>query len=323
MPYRLLPHRLTVLAYHRIAEPNEASFDTFKSNVSATPVSFALQMDFVRKIFEPVTIENLLSWLRGEWALPKNPILITFDDGYRDNLDFASPVLQERNMPAVIFLATNYIGQDTPPFYWDLIAYCFHHTTRTSATLPLVGQQEWFDEKSRAQVMSNWVKVLKASLEEEKWSHVRKLPQLLSVSVAENAFVGQHLTWDDVRTLVVSGFDIGAHTQSHPILTRISIEQVEHEVKGSKERIEREIGMPVKTFAYPNGLHTDFNPAIQAVLRQIGIDAAFTLVPGPTSLLEVQKQPMAIRRVPIHHKDTLPRFAAKIMGASRFLERFV
>ena len=154
-------------------------------------------------------------------------------------------------MPAVVFLATDYIGQDSP-FYWDLVAYCFHHTVKKDANLPLVGRKEWLDEKSRTGVMSDWIKVLKTLPDEEKWTFVRKLPQILSVTISEKAFAGQHLTWDEVRTMVASGIDMGAHTQSHPILTRISIEQVEKEVKGAKERIEQEIGMPVKTFADPN-----------------------------------------------------------------------
>lgn len=318
--YRLWPQRLTVLAYHRVTDPHVPGFDTFKSNVSATPAAFAAQMDFVKQRFNVVSMTEVLAWLCGDGALPAKPLLITFDDGYRDNLDNALPVLQQRNLPAVIFLTTDYTGEILP-FYWDLIAYCFHHTPRTAVDLPLVGPRQWQrDEKSRARVMAEWLNLLKRAPDEEKWRAVRQLPRALEVPVPADAFAGLHLSWDQVRTLVTSGIEMGAHTQSHPILTRISLEQAQREVTGSKHRIEMEINRPVTTFAYPNGSTADFNPDLQKLLRQEGFEAAFTLVPGPTHPTEVRRAPLAIRRILIHHKDTLPRFAAKVMGLPRGFE---
>ena len=316
--HSMWPRRLTVLAYHRIADPNVPGFDTFKPNVSATPAAFAAQMDFIRQRFNVISRSDLVAWLQDQQPLPPHPALITFDDGYRDNFDHALPILQQRNMPAVVFLATNYIGQ-TSPFYWDLTAYCFYHTLQNEADLPLTGRQQWDDEKSRTVIMKNWLNTLKKLPDDKKWTTVRQLPQALGVSIPEDAFVGLHLTWDQVRTMVAGGIDMGAHTQSHPILTRVPLEQARLEATGSKARIEAEIDRPTTTFAYPNGLPPDFSPALQAMLAQVGFEAAFTLVPGPARPIKVRREPMAIRRIFIHHKDTLPRFAAKVMGLPRLL----
>ena len=319
--HHLWPSRLTVLAYHRIAALHAPGFDTFKPNVSATPAAFAAQMDFLRQRFSLISIDDLLAWLEGQKSLPPRPALITFDDGYRDNLEQALPVLRQHNFPAVIFLATDYIDSASP-FYWDLIAYCFYHTSLNSANLPLLGCQEWRDEKSRNVVMATWLNRLKTLPDAEKWTAVRSLPHLLQVTVPPDAFAGLHLTWDQVRLLVNQGVDMGAHTQSHPILTRVSLGQARTEITGSRSRIETEIERPVTTLAYPNGLPTDFNPALQALLKETGFQAAFTLVPGPARLGEIQQEPLAIRRVFIHHRDTLPRFAAKVIGLPRLFSRF-
>ncbi|MBI1878318.1 MAG: polysaccharide deacetylase family protein [Chloroflexi bacterium] len=318
--HALWPNRLTVLAYHRVIDPHPPGFDTFKPNVSATPAAFAAQMDFIRHRFHVVSINELVAWLQDKHPLPLNPALITFDDGYRDNLDYALPVLQERGLPAVIFLATNYIGSASP-FFWDLIAYCFHHTSKNEVDLPLAGRQQWRDPSSRAAVMVRWLDSLKKLPDTEKWAAVEKLPQALDVSVSADAFANMHLTWDQVRQMVAAGVDMGAHTQSHPILTRVTLEQARDEVAGSKARIEVEINQPVTAFAYPNGQPSDFNPALQTMLQQVGIKAAFTLVPGPTRPTEVRQAPMAIRRIFIGYKDTLARFAAKVMGAPRLIGR--
>lgn len=314
----LWPDRLTVLAYHRIADPNGMGFDTFEPNVSATPAAFAAQMDFIRQRFNVISGHDLVAWLKGEQSLPTQSVLITFDDGYRDNLDHAWPVLQQRNMPAVIFLATDYIGQATP-FYWDLIAYCFYHTTKKEADLPLIGSQQWCSKESRTAVLKNWLNSLKKLPDQEKWTVVNQLPQLLNVSISLDTFAGLHLTWEQVRAMTATGIEMGAHTQSHPILTRISLAQARLEIEGSKKRVEAEINQPVTLFAYPNGLPTDFNTELQTILAQLNFTAAFTLLPGPTLPAEARQKPLAIRRIFLHHQDTLPRFAAKVMGLPRLL----
>ena len=133
--HSLWPDRLTVLAYHRIGDPDAPGFDTFKPNMSATPAAFAAQMDFIRQRFSVISGSELVAWLQGQHKLPSHPALITFDDGYRDNFECALPILQQRNLPAIIFLATDYIG-NTTPFYYDLAAYCFHHTHQNQVDLP-------------------------------------------------------------------------------------------------------------------------------------------------------------------------------------------
>ncbi len=314
--HRLWPPRLTVLAYHRIIDPFTPDFDTFKPNVSATPAEFAAQMDFMSRHFQIISIAELIAWLQGQHQLPPNAALITFDDGYRDNLDYALPVLQARKLPAVIFLATDYIGQCVP-FFWDFTAYCFFHTSADKANLPELGWQHWSEAKSRGDIMLKWLEALKKLPDAGKWTAIKQLPERLNVTVPDDAFAHLHLTWDEVRTLVAAGVDMGAHTQSHPVLTRVSLEQARTEVAGSKARVEAEIGKPVTTFAYPNGQATDFNPDLQSILQELEIKAAFTLLPGPTRPAEIRQAPLAIRRVFIGYKDTLPRFAAKVMGIPR------
>jgi peptidoglycan/xylan/chitin deacetylase (PgdA/CDA1 family) len=228
--------------------------------------------------------------------------------------------LQARQLPAIIFLATDYIGQSRP-FFWDLVAYCFHHTNRDHADLPLVGWRQWRDAASRTTVMDNWLAGLKKLPDDDKWAAVHQLPQILDVAVPDDAFAGMCVSWDQVRTMVASGIEMGAHTQSHPILTRVPLERARTEVQGSKARIEAEINQPVTSFAYPNGLPSDFSPALQAMLPEIGLTAAFTLEPGPTRQSTARRAPMAIRRVFVGNRDTLPRFAAKVVGLSRLLAR--
>lgn len=313
---------LTVLAYHRLGEPDRPDFDTYKPNVSATPAAFAEQMAFVQahSHFNVVSLTDVVAWLNESRPLPPRPLLITFDDGYRDNYDYAFPILKQRNLPAVIFLATDYIDSERP-FFWDLVAYCFHHTTLDRATLPLVGRQAWSDEVARTAVMESWLRTLKGAPDHLKWEAVRQAPRQLQVHVPAAAFAGLGLTWEQVRRMTAGGLEMGAHTQSHPILSRMNLDKARQEIVGSIARIEQATGRPVTAFAYPNGQPGDFDQAHGQILREAGVKVAFTLQPGPARLAEVQRAPLTIRRVFVSYRDTLPRFVAKVLGLPRLVGR--
>jgi peptidoglycan/xylan/chitin deacetylase (PgdA/CDA1 family) len=270
----------------------------------------------IRRRFNVISLDDLRAWLAGSAQLPRYPALITFDDGYADNFHHAYPVLAAHHVPAVIFLTTGYIERSIP-FYWDFAAYCFAHTSTDSATLPVTGSQQWTTDQNRQTVLNEWLESLKKLPDVEKQRHLDALPALLNVSVPDETFAGMHLTWDQVREMVTNGITMGSHTMSHPILTRISLDEAELELRGSKQRIEEETGQKVTGLAYPNGGQSDFSTSIQHIAQKLGYDVAFTLLRGPTSRQEVRRDPMVIRRLFFGHRDTLPRFAAMISGFQR------
>lgn len=318
--HSLQPRRLTVLNYHRINDPFNLKFDTFKPNISATPINFAAQMDYIKERFNVISIGEIIAWLSGENELPLNAALITFDDGYYDNLKYALPILKERDIPALIFLTTDFIGQ-AKLYDWDMIAYCFHHTRYDNANLPLIGQQSWTDVTSRDVIMLNFIKKIKLIPADVMKNYIKKLPSLLDVTIPNKESESHQLNWSQVKRMESRGIDFGTHTMSHPILTRISVEEVLEELSGSKSRLEIEIGKPIVSFAYPNGTHSDFNSIIERLVEEVGYEIAFTLLPGLNSYKNVQKNPFEVKRIFISYKDDIFRFAFKVSGYHRYLYR--
>ncbi len=286
---------LTVLAYHRVAAAAELDSATFLPGVSASPAAFARQMDYVRRHFSVVSLATVDAWVRGESSLPARPALITFDDGYLDNMTHALPVLKDRGLPATIFLATDYVGA-SEPFYWDLAAHRFAGTGR---------QGEGGDDRE----LRAWIKRLKQMRPKERREALAIEP--------EDEFTPVHLTWDNLRHMLDNGFSVGAHTCSHVVLSRLTPGEMAREINGSVRAIGKRIGEEVISFAYPNGLAGDFDATSEELLKAAGIRLAFTLLPGPARLPEVRERPLAIRRIHIGPEDNLPRFAAKLMGWGR------
>jgi len=273
-------------------------------------------MEYLKSNYHVIGCNDLTAWLRGETKLPPNPALITFDDGYYDNMSNAYPILKEYGLTAIIFLAAGYMGSHNP-FYWDLIAYCFYHSGKDTVLLPSGERLSWVDGPSRDRAVNRWVGLVKYFQEDEKRKFVDDLLKELDVAIPDNAFDGLYLTWDQVRELNNGVIEFGAHTVSHPILTRVPIDQAEKELIESKRRVEEEIGAPVKSLAYPNGGSSDFSSEMVDLVKKIGFELAFTLVPGPASYRTVRENPLTIPRIFLGASDTMPRFAAKLIGAEK------
>jgi peptidoglycan/xylan/chitin deacetylase (PgdA/CDA1 family) len=308
---------LTVVNYHRIDDPYQKDFDSFKPNVSATPEDFSRQMDYLAKWFNVIAVHDVVQWLDGQEELPPYAALITFDDGYLDNYTSAYPILRRHNFPALIFLTTEHIGTDAP-LYWDMAAYCFYHTKEHQLTFPDGRTEHWSEPDERDQASKKWIELMKMYPQAEKAKYVQQLPAALGVSVPQGFFKKLMMNWDQVREIHKDGIEFGAHTMHHPILTRIAPDQVRAEVEGSKSRIEKELGEPVLSFAYPNGQSSDVNSSIEKIVGDSGIRVAFTLLNGPSSLGEVKRNPYAIRRIFISYKHSLPEYAALLSPINRY-----
>jgi peptidoglycan/xylan/chitin deacetylase (PgdA/CDA1 family) len=312
--------RLTVLAYHRVLDFEPSEYTYFAPNVSATTPMFRQQLDFVRRNFNVIDLAALLAYLRDDEPLPPRPLLITFDDGYLDNYENAAPVLQEYQLPAVIFLTTGRM-EEPGPLWWDLCAYYFYAAGTTSTDLPLVGTCSFETPAERLAVCQSVAEALKTLSETDRRQALRDIRQALAAPSHPPANPPLFMSWDHVRELVQSGIACQPHTVTHPILTRTSHEEVYHELATSKAQIEAETSQPALALAYPNGQPGDYDRETLRILRELGYQAAFTLVPGPMPFHEARRHPLEIRRVFLGYRDTFEIFVAKVMGLPSLLTR--
>ncbi len=305
---------LTVLCYHRVADPAATDFVGFKGTASASPESFARQMRTVATRYNPVSIDEVVGSLNGR-PLPERAVLVTFDDGYRDNHDVALPVLSKHSIPAVVFLATDHIGTDEP-FWWDRVAWMFETVGSGSADLPVLGPTSWTDPH---RITVRWVDSAKRLAESEKTAAVIELSEVLDTPNIGSTFSGMHLDWDMVRAMQARRVSIGAHTCSHPILSRLDPDDARREVMCSVDRVVQETGQVPKGFAYPNGEPEDYPDEVVRAVGETGIALGFTLSPGPARKREYSGDPLRIPRVYVHHTDDLVLFGAKMAGIPRFV----
>ena len=316
---RLAGESLVGLLYHRIDDPDRQGFYGFRDNVSATRETFAAQLDYLVKNYDVVTLDDCIAWIEGRSPLSSRAVLITFDDGYRDNFLSAGPELTSRNLRAVLFAATGFMD-DQATFFWDWVAEAFRWSDLTEASLPLLGPAIFDTPQQRQIVARRWIKAAKALLEEKKQYQIGNLANRLQVPPPHEPPAGLHMSWPEIGASARDCFDIGAHTVSHPIVSRLGIHEAEREILQSKTTLENVLGSPVRAFAFPNGQPGDFSPDHESILEKLGFSIGFAAHGAMTLPAEARQRPFALRRVGVNFQDHLPRFAAKVAGATRFLD---
>ena len=119
---------ITVLTYHRVGRRDDPTV-LDDGVVDVSPEQLARHLKFVKRWFDPIGIDQLAAFVRGRGRLPRNPLMVTFDDGYRDNHDVALPILVKHGVRAVFFLATDYIER-RKLYWWDRISLLIARSKR-------------------------------------------------------------------------------------------------------------------------------------------------------------------------------------------------
>ncbi|QDU37904.1 Polysaccharide deacetylase [Maioricimonas rarisocia] len=289
---------LLVLNYHRIGDPTGSPLDW--GLWSAGEKQFADQVRYLARHFDVVGLESLDEILEGRRG---RHVMITFDDGYRDNYEAAFPILQAHGVPAVFFLTSGFLD-DRPVAWWDEIAWMIRTSRKTDINLPgWLDDRLMFDEPDRQQAVDALLRIYK------QLPHDRTANFLDNVANATGSgrcprHVGDSLwmDWSMVREMRAGGMDIGAHTVTHPVLANLPADRQQIEIENSRQRIETELGEPVRAFSYPVGQPESYNADTQAALQRSGIRWAFTYHGGYVPAHSNALNPLALPRAAVERE---------------------
>jgi len=261
--------RAIILGYHRVAEvPLDPWF------LCVTPQHFAEQLEILRKCYQPIRLKELAQALRNG-DLPQRAVVVTFDDGYADNLLNAKWLLDRYDVPATVFVTTSYIGQNRE-FWWDELEKLLLLPEELPEKLKLNingGIYEWSLRESREQrTLSNRWDVTMEHFPSPRHEVYKDLHRLLKPLASEKQYqmLMEIARWagspvdgrlgyrgldpDELRTLSDDELvEIGSHTITHPVLSAQPPDIQLREIIHSKKYLEECIGRPVISFSYPYG----------------------------------------------------------------------
>jgi peptidoglycan/xylan/chitin deacetylase (PgdA/CDA1 family) len=251
-----------VLNYHRVGDSTGSPFD--HALWSATADGFDAQLALLARETDVVGPEDVDALARGGRG---RHVLITFDDGYRDNYEIALPLLRAHGLSATFFLATGFL--DRPHVaWWDEIAWM----TR-NATKPLPGGGDAVGKR-----LTHEYKHLPA---ERTAAFLDEIAEQTGAGRCDAAAAaGMWMSWDEARELRDAGMSIGGHTVTHPVLGQLDEPQQRAEIGGCRERIGAQLSEPMRWFSYPVGFPGSFDATTQRLLGEHGVELAFSFYGG-------------------------------------------
>jgi peptidoglycan/xylan/chitin deacetylase (PgdA/CDA1 family) len=278
-----VPSTVTILTYHQVAD-HDASYPYDPGVADATPAQFRRQMELLARYGTPIGIDELLRALDGA-PLPKNPVMVTFDDGYRACHDVALPILRAVGLRATFFIATSFVSE-RKVFWWERIALALMQSKVSSAIIPYPHPFEIAPKDPRAQhQLTDVIKDtpgldLDRFLDEITRALGLEWDPEIEAAHAENLV----MTWDHVRALARAGMDVESHSRRHRVLQTLDREALADELAGSRSDLETQLGRPVRAIAYPVGRRIAREHRIRQAISDAGYKLGLSNASGATRI---------------------------------------
>ena len=264
-----------ILFYHRVAE-----LSSDFHGLAVSPGNFARHLEYLREACRPISLLDLVDCLR-RGSLRDRSVVLTFDDGYVDNLRHAAPLLESTQVPATVFATSGYTDGERE-FWWDALEEMLLLSPRVPEQLELRVDGEEYrwrlrypKDRRRVHVdIYRLLRPLEAGERDEILAHLAD--QLGGNRSMRDAC--RPMTAAELRHLTKSGLiDLGAHTVSHSMLSTMQPEVQRDEIAAAREMLESLTGRPVLAHAHPFG---DFGDDTARIVQELGFAAACTGIPG-------------------------------------------
>jgi peptidoglycan/xylan/chitin deacetylase (PgdA/CDA1 family) len=255
--------------------------------------AFQGQMELLAREFNPVTLDRVLRFIRGEEDLPHRAVAITFDDGYADNYEIALPILDQLGIPAAFYATVDCVENRRLPWP-SRLRFAFFTTLKS----------EWRDDAGKVWPL--------ATSQERSSSYLAACDRVAQLAGEQQvqlilrmeSDLGRSLpretgewmmTWEQLRGLAQKGHIVGSHTMTHPNLAYLSVDDARWELVESKRRLESHIGQTVTHFSYPcPALSPNWSDRTTEESRSAGYETAVTTSSG---LVDQGDNPLALKRV--------------------------
>lgn len=273
-----------ILTYHRILPKNLIEKSVSQKSMILSLETFKEQLKILNKYYKPVSINEYLKMNKSKH---EKLAIITFDDGWADNYEYALEELWKNKIPATVYLTSDYIG--TEKLFWPeeiSIMMCQNIKLRIEenkiSIIKLTSENIYeiikcISKEKNKNYKKHFINILILHLKKYKYKTIKKLMKLLSGDIALENYVeinaDRLMTWKEVNVMKKYNINIGSHSKSHLILTQINYREAIKEIIESKQMIEEKCSVKVKDFSFPNG---EFNEILKYMLQISGYKSAVT-----------------------------------------------
>jgi len=320
---------LAVVTYHGVLPPGYKSIDAALDGHLITAETLRRQVRLLKSHYQVTSPEDVLAWIENRRDLPPRAVLLTCDDGLSNCLTDMVPVLQEEGVGCVFFVTGASAAESRSTLWYEELFLLFLRARATTfeiscdgvtirGNLDSPGQRRvvWWDSVRRlsefsAEVRGSFLRATRTEFE---------LENPIDLQNSESCRRFGLMTASELRDLASSGMSVGAHTMSHPMLSRMPAALAAEEIAGSKAALESVLQRPVWALAYPFGDQQSVTSHTLEMARAAGFSAAFLNYGGG---LGVDLPRYSLPRTHVSAGMRLSEFEAHVCGFYSRLRRAI
>lgn len=278
---------VVVLMYHSVPCDKDARWIAPRNRMA--PNHFERQMRFLARHRRVIGLAHLLNLIETGRPIPPGAVLLTFDDGYRDNLEIVAPILHRYGLPATLYLCTGYIGRCENQWADTLYA----SIVRRRRQWLVLDEQRTFDLRDPTDRSAAYATACARLLAADPPSRAALLKSIGEQLQPVGTPTRQTLSWAEVRRLAAEHPDVtlGVHTRDHRDLTVMSREDAAHEIACSVKEFEAELGYRPVHFSFP---YSRWSEELCRQLPRMGIRSAMS---GVGVVDQPRADPLSMRRL--------------------------
>lgn len=307
--------KLIILFYHGITE-NEGYLNPYHIPKS----KFEKQILYLKKKkYNFISLMNWINIIKTKQKLKNNNVIITFDDGYKNVIDNAYPILIQHGIKGCLYIVSYIIG--TNQFLWsDFIDVFLRNYEKPKFRFIIKGKQIEYPLNSENEINKSIHKIqlkLTSLKDSERLAYLEQFNKPNKINGFKKTKKDYFLAnWKDIKNLARNILEIGSHTKTHPNLNKISNDkELTSELSDSKVIIEKKIGYPVKHLCYPHGA---YNEKVIQKAKELGY---LTGVTGDRGFNTINTDLFQLKRMMGYNDFTL--FKANISGLYLFLNKIL
>lgn len=297
------------LNYHSVSDSNPHRVCPLNSSLIVASDCFDQQMRFLAENYRCLSLSQALVQL--ESGSDERSVVVTFDDGFKDNLEVALPILERYQIPATIFVCAGLVENSSSLWWLDVEAII---AARESLHFSH-GSNLWRLPCGTPRQKAQACKKLNQYFKSLNTVQQRELLDIIGASEATGYKMNQEImTWNQLKQMASHPLiTIGSHGVSHAVLRNCDEDQLRHEMEGSKSILEDQLGCIIDQFAYPFGLYSHASVREFSAAKKAGYSCALTMRPGYWQKEHLEYR-WCLPRIFIDREDDLDVFKEKVAG---------
>ncbi len=273
----VVPEFVPIFFLHRSYDANRAT-----TGLAAEYLAECLQY-LANNGFHHIPLETLIEAIRDQSPLPARSVVFCMDDGFYDQGERLGSVFADFHVPATFFVLTDFVDQQDWP--WDSkVNYIVNHAQTDRLELTIEGEAIGYmleNDFHKSQTRRRLRDLMKTQPGDRIEALLEQLIAASGVTVPDEPPNWERpANWDQLRALEARGLRIAPHSRSHRILSTLSDDECEQEIRYSTERVRAELNDPAPVFCYPTGRASDFGAREIEIVKSLGFRGAVSSIPG-------------------------------------------